>query len=238
MSRHSLEILWEDPHIIVVKKPAGIATQNNRPGAPDLESLIKNHLYKESKRTTGQKKEPYLAVIHRLDQPVSGILVFAKTPAAAKSLSAQLATHGFGKHYKALLLHCPDPAMDTLTDYMVKDNHSNSSFICTAHTPGAKKAVLHYKAYPLITDLDKQLFEPCRINNYDSLTLVSIQLETGRHHQIRVQMAHLGCPIYGDSKYGMVSPGTWKNVALCAYKLILNHPFSGKHMEFSLQKDV
>lgn len=234
MRNKSLEILFEDQHIIVVKKPAGIATQNNRPGAPDLESLIKNYLYRKQKNTTGAKSEPYLAVIHRLDQPVGGILVFAKTPLAAKNLNQQLANNGFQKHYKALLLHQPPKSQATLTNYMVKNRQDNTSSICNEDTKDAKKAILHYQICSPITPSHQLLFSECNIDNYEELTLVDICLETGRHHQIRVQMAAMGCPIYGDSKYGTIQPGSWKNIALCAYKLEFAHPVTQAFMHFEL----
>lgn len=234
MRKNALEIILEDPYIIVVKKPAGIATQNSRPGTPDMESLIKNYLYKKTRSSIQPKTEPYLAVIHRLDQPVSGILVFAKTPAAAKDLNSQITSSGFGKYYKALLVHAPIQPEGTLTDYMKKNSKSNTSSICTRDTPGGKKAILHYKVCPNSSKEDQALFQECKIADYTSLTLVTIHLETGRHHQIRVQMAHMGCPIYGDSKYGTVDKGTWKNIALCAYQLSFHHPVTKELLEFRL----
>lgn len=102
---NNINILYEDTQILVCVKPAGVATQSKRIGSPDMVSLLKNHI----SMTSGKSGEPYLAVIHRLDQPVSGILVFAKTPAAAKDLNRQLTTSGFGKHYYALVAGTPEP---------------------------------------------------------------------------------------------------------------------------------
>ena len=127
-------ILYEDQDIIVCLKPAGIPTQTSRPGLPDMVSILKNHIYQNS----AHKKQPYLAVIHRLDQPVEGLLVFAKTPAAAKELNRQLQSFGFGKYYQAVLLGCPQTADGILEDYLVKDGRTNTSRICTEETPGAK----------------------------------------------------------------------------------------------------
>ena len=164
-------ILYEDQDIIVCLKPAGIPTQTSRPGLPDMVSILKNHIYQNS----AHKKQPYLAVIHRLDQPVEGLLVFAKTPAAAKELNRQLQSFGFGKYYQAVLLGCPQTADGILEDYLVKDGRTNTSRICTEETPGAKVARLSYHIAKTTAEF----------------SLAEIHLDTGRHHQIRVQMAHL-----------------------------------------------
>ena len=167
-------ILYEDQDIIVCLKPAGIPTQTSRPGLPDMVSILKNHIYQNS----AHKKQPYLAVIHRLDQPVEGLLVFAKTPAAAKELNRQLQSFGFGKYYQAVLLGCPQTADGILEDYLVKDGRTNTSRICTEETPGAKVARLSYHIAKTTAEF----------------SLAEIHLDTGRHHQIRVQMAHLAVP--------------------------------------------
>ena len=218
----NLDILYEDTHIIVCRKPADIPTQSKRVGTPDMVSLLKNHLYKNS----GEKKEPYLAVIHRLDQPVEGILVFAKTPFAAKELNRQLQNHGFGKHYHALVAGHPTAASAVLEDYLVKDARTNTSRVCTGETPGAKLAHLSYDT----------------VRAEQENTLLDITLETGRHHQIRVQLSHMGHPIIGDSKYGAVSgdiPGSravpsGPRLKLCAHMLEFQHPKTKKAMTFRL----
>lgn len=126
----TLNILYEDPHILVCVKPHGIATQSKSIRYPDMVSLIKNHLAKSSGSRNPGSAEPYLAVIHRLDQPVAGILVFAKTPAAAKDLNKQLQNQGFGKYYRALVANTPSTKEGTLENYMVKDARTNTSRIC------------------------------------------------------------------------------------------------------------
>lgn len=244
------DILYEDKELIVCRKPAGTPTQSSRIGTPDMVSILKNHL-----RTSGKKNQPpYLAVIHRLDQPVEGLLIFAKTPAAAKQLNRQLQSSGFGKHYRALLHTVPAQLEGDLQDYMVKDGRTNTSRICSADTPGAKSARLHYRILK-------------QIGGY---AIAEITLDTGRHHQIRVQMAHLGCPIAGDRKYGpaeqkeaLYSKHTMSSadaavryektnaesvlsetgglfsspasqLQLFAYRLSFRHPTTGKYMEFTL----
>ena len=202
----TLNILYEDPHILVCVKPHGIATQSKSIRYPDMVSLIKNHLAKASgtsgksgapksigSRTPGSA-EPYLAVIHRLDQPVAGILVFAKTPAAAKDLNKQLQNQGFGKYYRALVTNAPSEKEGTLEDYMVKDARTNTSRICSAKENGAKIARLHYDTVPVT---DWLFTAPAAFHG----TELEIHLDTGRHHQIRVQLASVGCPIVGDTKY-------------------------------------
>ena len=147
----ALNILYEDPHILVCVKPHGIATQSKSIRYPDMVSLIKNHLAKSSGSRNPGSAEPYLAVIHRLDQPVAGILVFAKTPAAAKDLNKQLQNQGFGKYYRALVANTPSTKEGTLENYMVKDARTNTSRICSAKENGSKIARLHYDTVP-VTD--------------------------------------------------------------------------------------
>lgn len=246
-------IIYEDTHIIVCRKPAGIAVQTARIGARDIVSLLKNHLFdmqghyspgarphdrQDGQKTSRHSREPYLAVIHRLDQPVEGLLVFAKTPKAAKELNRQLTSHSFGKYYRALVTGIPDPSEGTLEDYLVKDARTNTSRVCAKDTPGSKLARLHYR----VDEIYK--------NTEPVTSLVKIRLDTGRHHQIRVQMAHLGCPLVGDQKYGGVSayfgetcakrtesPAHIKNsgpLRLCAYRLEFIHPETGKRLAFTL----
>lgn len=230
--RHDIRslIIYEDPHIIVCRKPAGVPTQSARISTPDMASMLKNYL-----------SGGYLAVIHRLDQPVEGLLVFAKTPGAARELNRQLTSSGFGKYYRAIVSGIPEPSEGTLEDYMVKDARSNTSRICTKNTPGAKAARLHYKVEKIFRDTSPVT------------SLVAIHLDTGRHHQIRVQMAHLGCPLVGDRKYGTAysSPahtasgenisqahvGNTGPLRLCAYRLEFRHPVSREQKTFLLPEN-
>lgn len=230
--RHDIRslIIYEDPHIIVCRKPAGVPTQSARISTPDMASMLKNYL-----------SGGYLAVIHRLDQPVEGLLVFAKAPGAARELNRQLTSSGFGKYYRAIVSGIPEPSEGTLEDYMVKDARSNTSRICTKNTPGAKAARLHYRV--------EKIFR----GTSPVTSLVAIHLDTGRHHQIRVQMAHIGCPLVGDRKYGTAysSPahtasgenisqahgGNTGPIRLCACRLEFRHPANRKMMTFSLSEN-
>ncbi len=217
----NLKVLFEDEHIIVCHKPSGIPTQTKKVGAVDMVSLLKNYLYKNQK----EKKEPYVAVIHRLDQPVEGILVFAKTPFAAKELSKEIQQGAsFGKYYKVVLCGVPLEKSGVLENYLVRDGKTNTSRVVSKSEKDAKKAVLFYE---VMAETSKH-------------ALVRIKLDTGRHHQIRVQMANIGCPIWGDTKYGLQEERvgkTWQQIALCAYRLEFVHPKTKKKMEFEVEPE-
>ena len=217
-NKNSIEdmIIFEDKDILVCHKAAGIAVQNARIGAADMESSLKNYLALKNTETV-----PYLGVVHRLDQPVSGILVFARTPAAAKNLNQQLQNDQFEKYYQAVVCGAL-PDSGTLTDYLVKDGRTNTSRICSKNTPGAKKAVLSY-----------EILETSEVTG---LSVVQIHLGTGRHHQIRVQMAGAGAPLWGDNKYNpeFVNKRGYFPIALRAFRLSFCHPTTGKRMEFEV----
>ena len=182
------EILFEDSEILVCHQPAGMAVQTASFSSQDMVSLLKNHLMREARKSgTPLKGAPYLAVIHRLDQPVEGILVFGKTKKAAAALNNQLTGDGFGKYYEAVTEGAPTESSGTLTDWLVRDGRTNLSSVCSPDTPDAKKAVLDYQM------LDQHTRDGRLVSH------LSIHLHTGRHHQIRVQLAHAGCPILGLS---------------------------------------
>ena len=212
----NFKILHEDDHIIVCYKPAGIPTQTAKLGTPDMVSLLKNHL-----------KGGYVAVIHRLDQPVEGVLVFAKTPAAAKELNKQLQSEDFGKYYQAVLWGIPKEEKATLEDYLVKDGKTNTSRVCSPNEKDAKKAILSYEVIKTGDDDGREISQ------------VKVKLGTGRHHQIRVQMANIGCPIWGDNKYYIfqIQDRRFRHIALCAYKLEFVHPKTKKKMVFEIEPE-
>jgi 23S rRNA pseudouridine1911/1915/1917 synthase len=214
-----LKILFEDEQIMVVKKDAGIPVQAGKLRMMDLQGLIKNELYKRNRKGG----EPYLGLIHRLDQPVEGVMVFAKTPFAAGSLSEQVTDGRMKKHYLALLCGKPETDEGTLVDYLVKDGRTNTSSVAKAGEKDAKRSELNYKV----------------LKRNDETTLVEVELITGRHHQIRVQMSNAGWPLYGDTKYNPAFQETKEHVqtALCAYQLSFVHPKSKKVMEFSIEPD-
>ena len=214
-----LNIIFEDEHILVVKKDAGIPVQAGRMRIMDLQGLIKNELYRRNRKGG----EPYLGVIHRLDQPVEGVMVFAKTPSAAGSLSEQVTDGRMKKHYLALLCGKPSEDSGRLVDYLLKDGRTNTSSVVTEYVKEAKRSELNYKV----------------LKRGETTTLAEVELLTGRHHQIRVQMANAGWPLYGDTKYNPQFQNVTEHVqtALCAYKLSFVHPKSKKVMEFCITPD-
>ena len=181
-----MHILYEDSHILVVWKPAGMESQESRGLGADMVSEIRKFIHS---RSPGPEV-PYVGVIHRLDRPVSGILVYARTKKAAASLSKQLAEQRMKKDYLAVLCGKPVDNVDKFVDYLLKDSRTNRSSIVDKGITGAKRAALSYEI------LESRVVEP-----YGALSLARITLETGRHHQIRVQMAGHGLPLWGDRKY-------------------------------------
>ena len=204
-----LEIIFEDDDILVCRKPAGVATQTKRLGQQDMESLLKNYRAKKG-------EPPYIGVVHRLDQPVEGVMVFAKNQKAAANLSKQVQDRAIGKHYYAISANEPRENEGVLEDYLLTDKKANITKVVNKDAQGSKKAKLEY----------------CVEKTKEEKTLFDIKLHTGRQHQIRVQMSHIGCPLIGDSKYG-----DEKNIgalALCSYKLEFEHPIKKTPMEFEI----
>lgn len=223
MMKMKLDIIYEDKEIIVCYKPAGIATQTASLGSLDMVSMIKNYL---SKKGEGN----YLGVIHRLDQPVSGLLVFAKTKKAAAALSKQIQEGNANKDYLALCYGVPKEKAGTLVHYIMKDSQTKLAKVAayTNSVPASyKKAVLDYEV-----ECEE---EDCAI--------LKVHLQTGRFHQIRAQFAAIGNALLGDIKYGTVQSKECSarkkinKIALCAYRLVLKHPTTGKEMEFILEKE-
>ncbi|MCR5686659.1 MAG: RluA family pseudouridine synthase [Lachnospiraceae bacterium] len=214
-----IKIIYEDNSIIIVQKDAGLATQSANPAQPDCVSLIKEHLRKSD---PGITKEPYLGIVHRLDQPVAGILVFAKGRRSAAELSRQAGDGIMNKHYLAAvsgIVDCPEETL--LTDSMYKDPKCSRAVITDSRDGEHKvrEAKLLYRTEKILPDRN--------------ITILSISLITGRFHQIRAQLAHMGHPIIGDRKYGSDVPYT-KGIALAADRLEFIHPLSGAKVEKSV----
>ncbi len=231
-----MEIKYEDEDILVVVKPPGLAVQNRQIGQADAVSMLKNY-----RRRKGE--EAYIGLVHRLDQPVGGLLVFAKQEKAAADLSRQIQNHRMEKYYKALVCGRIEEE-GVLEDYLVKDKKSNFSRVVARETPGAKKALLSFRK--LGTFHIKNMGSFCEKNEClrtAEVSLIEIKLETGRHHQIRVQMAHHGFPLWGDRKYNRTyfgkaekqanSGGHTEQCALFAWKLGFLHPKTREWMEFT-----
>lgn len=219
-----VEILHEDADVIVCVKPYGMPAQGDKSRDTDILSYLKNYIFEKKEL----EEEPYLAMVHRLDRPVGGIMVFAKNQKAAANLSDQVQDGTMIKFYQAILTgELPDEC-GVMEDYLVKDGRTNTSKIVKKGTKGAKRAELEYEV------LD--VFE----TDQGVLSYVLIQLITGRHHQIRVQMAGRGAGIYGDTKYNPLFAKTkkkYQQIALFATRLEFEHPVSGEHMVFKCEPE-
>ncbi len=203
------DILHEDDEVLVVYKPANLATQSAKPTEKDLESELKNY-------RVGKGEDPYIGVVHRLDQPVEGVLCFAKTKAAMDALTKQLREKTLQKKYYAIITRGNMPAQGVLEDYLVKDGRRNRAMVVKETDPRGKKARLTYRV----------------ISEVDDMRLLDITIESGRFHQIRAQLASRTAPIFGDVKYGGVSTG--RPLCLCAYYLRFTHPKTGAMMEYEI----
>ena len=208
------EIIYEDEAVLVCRKEAGVPVQTAKAGQADMVSVLKNYRAK-------RKGDPYIGLVHRLDQPVEGVMVFAKTKSAAADLSGQVSHRTMEKYYLAVLNGVPKEKSGVLSDYLLKDAQKNTSRVVKKDVPGAKAARLSYEVL-LCSSRTQQ-------------SLVRIQLHTGRHHQIRVQFSHAGTPLYGDTKYGQpLLQGVYCPVALCSYKIAFVHPVTKRRMEFQI----
>ncbi len=216
-----LKVLYEDQEIIVVVKPAGVESQAAKKFVPDMISEIKKHMVINKLCTPG--KEPYVAVIHRLDKPVSGVMVYAKTKKAAAALSEQVQNRKMDKFYEAVVCGKPVNNVDNFVDYLKKSVDGNYSQIVDKGENEAKRAELSFQTLKTLETED------------GVLSHVRIHLLTGRHHQIRVQFSGHGLPLYGDGRYNPAFGGKRVPLALCAVSLAFNHPTTGKRMEFSMK---
>lgn len=230
------KIIFEDKDIIICHKMAGLPVQTGKIGATDLVSELKNYLMKTGTAKAG--KEPYLGVVHRLDQPVEGVILFAKNVNAAGELSKQLTKGIMNKCYYAVAAGAPQCEKALLVDYLLKDNKTNSSKVVSQASFSNTKLPKDAKESKLVYTLLKQTE-----NENAAYNFFDIHLLTGRHHQIRVQMANAGLPLLGDRKYGsdysnrLSDKLNVKNVALCAYKLEFVHPATKKNMVFQIKPE-
>ncbi len=209
-TRPDLPIVFEDDYLLIIEKPHGVLSQEDHTGDPDVHSLVKNYL----KRSSGGG---YSALLHRLDRPAGGLMMLAKTPQAANDISRQIRDRLVQKTYYAVVEGNP-PANALLTHYLLKHQEPNVVEIVSKESGMGKEAILSF----------------ARLKEQDRLALLSVHLQTGRTHQIRVQLAAEGYPIWGDYKYGRDQPDG-RTMALRSRGLILNHPKSGKEMRFELE---
>lgn len=207
-----LNVIYEDNHIIVVEKPVNIPSQQDKTGDIDMLTIVKQYI-KEKYHKPG---EVYLGLVHRLDRTVGGVMVFAKTSKAASRLSEQVRNKQFKKKYLAIADGKFEQKEGTLQDYLLKNERLNMSKVVAEGTKNSKLAILDYEVLKYNQDID--------------LSLVKINLHTGRHHQIRVQLANSGHSICGDQKYG--TRGRGKQICLWAYELSILHPITKEEMTF------
>ena len=207
-----LKVIYEDNHIIVVEKKPNAPSQADKTGDIDMLTIIKEYI-KEKYNKPGNV---YLGLVHRLDRPVGGVMVFAKTSKAAGRLSDQVREKVFKKKYLAVVDGEFEQEKGVLEDYLYKDERKNMSTVVNKDKKNAKLAKLDY--------------EVLKYNEVKNLSLVKVNLHTGRHHQIRVQLSHFGHSIFGDQKYG--TRGKGKQIALWAYELTIKHPITKEEMTF------
>lgn len=205
-----MEVLYEDNHIIVAIKPAGVLSQADSSGASDMLTLLKDYI----KVKYNKPGNVYLGLVHRLDRPVSGVMVFARTSKAASRLSEQIRTHKVQKIYHAVVNGTLPEKKGTLVSYILKDSKENKVTVYDREVPGSKYAELDYEV----------------VSAKDNMTLVEVFLKTGRSHQIRSQFAHIGHPLLGDVKYGKGTKDG--DLALFCSSMSIDHPVKGERMTF------
>ncbi|MDY3841431.1 MAG: RluA family pseudouridine synthase [Prevotella sp.] len=201
-----MEVVYEDNHIIIVNKRSGEIVQGDNTGDEPLSETVKAYI-KEAYHKPGNV---FLGVVHRLDRPVSGLVVFARTSKALSRLNEMFRVGDVHKTYWAIVKDKPAVEEGTLTHWLVRNEKQNKSYAYDREVPRSKKAVLHYRL----------------IGCTDRYSLLEIQLMTGRHHQIRCQLARMGCPIKGDLKYGAPRSNPDGSISLLARKVELVHPVS------------
>lgn len=218
-SKDNLQVLYEDNHIIIVNKRAGDIVQGDKTGDKPLSEVVKSYI-KEKYNKPGNV---YLGVAHRLDRPTTGVIVFSKTSKALPRLNKLFAEKDAKKTYWALVKQMPPKPKDTLIHWLKKNPKNNKSTAHSKEIADGKKAILHYKV----------------LKNLDHYYLLEIQLETGRHHQIRSQLSSIGCPIKGDLKYGFDRSNPDASICLHARGLSFVHPVSNEqiHVEAPLPND-
>ena len=207
---NGVKVLYEDNHIIVAIKPAGVLSQSDGSNSPDMLTILKAYI-KEKYQKPG---EVYLGLVHRLDRPVSGVMVFARTSKAASRLSEQIRTRRVEKIYRCVVEGVLE-GEGRLENFIFKDESKNIVTVIDTEKPGYKASYLDYRA----------------LASKDGMTLAEVKLGTGRSHQIRAQMAHSGHPLIGDQKYGKKDDRT-KDIALEAYKLSFEHPVKREFITF------
>lgn len=201
-----MNVVYEDNHIIIVNKQSGEIVQGDKTGDTPLSDIVKQYI----KDKYNKPGNVFLGVVHRLDRPVSGLVVFAKTSKALSRLNEMFRTGDVHKTYWAIVKKNNIAPEATLTDWLTRNERQNKSYAHNREVPGAKKAVLSYKVRSMS----------------DNYMLLEVRLMTGRHHQIRCQLAHMGCPIKGDLKYGSPRSNPDGSISLMSRRVEFVHPVS------------
>jgi len=219
-NKSNLQILYEDNHIIVINKRSGDIVQGDKTGDKPLSDVVKEYIAE----TYNKPGNVYLGVVHRLDRPTTGLVMFAKTSKVLPRLNALFVSKDITKTYWAIVKNQPEKQQDTLIHWLKKNPKNNKSYVYQHEVKDSKKAVLHYK---ILKKLDRYF-------------LLEIALETGRHHQIRAQLAHIGCSIKGDLKYGFDRSNDDGSIHLHARNITFIHPVKNEPIEITanLPKDV
>lgn len=207
------QIVYEDNHLIIINKLPSQIVQGDKTGDLCMADLIKDYL----KQKYDKPGNVFCGVVHRLDRPVSGLVIFAKTSKALSRLNEQIKRHEIRKTYWAVVKNAPPAPEATLTDYLLRNEKQNKSYVVKAGTSGAKEAILHYRTLA---------------QSSGGYYLLEVDLQTGRHHQIRAQLAGMGCPIKGDLKYGFSRSNPDASISLHARRLEFVHPVRKEPMSF------
>lgn len=207
-----LDIIFEDNHLLVVNKRSGELVQPDPQGTAGIEQMAKEYL----RQKYNKKGEVFLGVVHRIDRPVSGVVVLAKTSKALVRLNEQLREGGFTKSYMAVVESRPPQQCDRLIHFISRNEKTNKSYASLESTRNSKEAILEYEW----------------VGSSDRYFLLSVKLLTGRHHQIRAQLSAIGCPIKGDLKYGARRSNPDGSISLHSHTLSLAHPVSKEYMTF------
>jgi Pseudouridylate synthases, 23S RNA-specific len=208
-----IPVLFEDNHLLAVVKPPGVPSQEDETGDPDMLTLLKQDL----KDRHNKPGNVFLGLIHRLDRPVGGAMLFAKTSKAASRLSEAVRSRSFGKSYVCVVHGAPEAEEATLIHYLRKDAKRNQVTVFDKPAPDSKEAILHY----------------ARIAGNERASLIAVKLHTGRPHQIRAQMARIGCPLLGDLKYGAGKPPGFDGIALWSASVSAPHPVTKELVTFA-----
>lgn len=212
MTYTDLNIIYEDNHVLVVVKPQNVPSQADESRDKDMLTLVKDYV----KYTYAKPGNAFVGLVHRLDRPTGGIMVFAKTSKAAARLAEGMAAGTFEKSYLAVTVGTPREKSGEIVSFLKKNPMTNTVYLASETTDDAKRAVLTYKV----------------VESREKIALVKIDLQTGRSHQIRVQLQSIGCPVFGDVKYGGNTLAKGYNLNLWAYSLRFSHPTRGETMSF------